>query len=143
MSFISVRDITDSNLDKLLIKPLHRQPHNIIIASRNILHPDKANPLLHPIGTGFIHRLELIYIIGYFFFAQLSKAYFRLSGKAALPFRCSYTNSGKHFVGATGPYPAACTKASSRSLGFPSTRPSSQTMVSAVIISSPGCNMFR
>ena len=31
----------------------------------------------------------------------------------------------------------------SRSLGFPSTRPSSQTMVSAVIISSPGCNMFR
>lgn len=59
--------------DKFLIKSLYRQPHNIIITSRNILHSDKANPLLHSIGAGFIHRLELIYIISDFLFAQFGK----------------------------------------------------------------------
>lgn len=66
--------------DKFLIKSLYRQPHYIIITSRNILHSDKANPLLHPIGAGFIHRLELIYIISDFLFAQFGK---RTSVRAA------------------------------------------------------------
>ena len=87
--------------DKFLIKSLYRQPHNIIITSRNILHSDKANPLLHPIGAGFIHRLELIYIISDFLFAQFGKTNLRLGGKTSLPFRCSNTNTGKYFVSAT------------------------------------------
>ena len=35
---------------------------------------------------------ETFYYLEHF---AISKAYFRLSGKAALPFRCSYTNSGR------------------------------------------------